>query len=188
MNQPIESLKGYNIAAIHRQYGNFILDCIRLRGILSIDDALDIRQDIYIKLFEHSIKAKIPHGQGLAGYIKRATRNAVVDYRRSQRRENILFDWIRDGTGNIISRKMDDTALKQWLKKNNGLEAKVLKAIRFLNEYSPRADVSMTAIISDVYDGKTATQIAERFGTKPGTVYSWISRFRNDLLRHLGMR
>lgn len=188
MNQPIESLKGYNIAAIHRHYGNFILDCIRLSGVLSIDDALDIRQNIYIKLFERSIRSKIPNGQGLAGYIRRATRNAVIDYKRSQKREKILFDWIIDGKRDIVGRKMDEAALKRWLSENYGLEAKILKAIHFLNEYSPRPDVSMTAIISDVYDGKTATEIAERFNTKPGTVYSWISRFRDDLLVHLGMR
>ena len=46
----------------------------------------------------------------------------------------------------------------------------------------------MSMVIADVYDGKTAEEIAERFETKAGTVFSWISRFREDLRRHMRLK
>jgi DNA-directed RNA polymerase specialized sigma24 family protein len=183
--QPIKTIKGYNIAAIHRQYGNFILDCIRLSGVSSVDDALDIRQNIYLGLFRRSISAKLPNSQSLVGYIRRCIKHAVVDFRKSQVRENIMFDWTRNGKEDVIGRKMDDISFANWLKLNRDVESRILKALEFLNEYSCTPAVSMREIIADVYDGKTADEIAERFNTKAGTVFSWISRFRDDLRRHM---
>lgn len=183
-DRPIETYKGYDLSSIHRQYGNYILDCIRLNGVSSIDDALDIRQNVYLGLFKRSIKAKLPECQSLTGYIKRATHNAVVDFRNTQRRENILFDWINDDHDHI-GRKMDEITFQHWMNENRELELRILKAIEFLNEYSPSIGVSMRAIINYVYDGMTAEQIAERLQTKTGTVFSWISRFREDLRNHM---
>lgn len=186
--QSIKTLKGYNLSAIHRQYGNFILDCIRLSGVSSIDDALDIRQNVYLGLFRRSINAKLPDSQSLVGYIKRCIQHAVVDFRTSQLREHILFDWTHDGKQDVIGRKMDDMSFANWLKANREIESRILKAIEFLNQYSPSRGISMNTIIADVYDGKTADEIAERFKTKSGTVFSWISRFREDLRRHLKLK
>ena len=96
-----------------------------------------------------------------------------------------MFDWTRNGSEDVVGRKMDDVSFASWLKANRDVESRILKAIDFLTEYSPKPGVSMRAIIFDVYDGKTAEEIAERFDTKAGTVFSWISRFRDDLRRHL---
>jgi DNA-directed RNA polymerase specialized sigma24 family protein len=185
--EPIKTLRGYNLAAIHRQYGNFILDCIRLSGVSSIDDALDIRQDVYLRLFRRSISAKLPDCQSLAGYIKRATQHATTDFRKSQCREKILFDWTNN-EHDVIGYKMDDVSFTNWLNTNREIESRILKAIDFLNQYSPTQGVSMSMVIADVYDGKTAEEIAERFETKAGTVFSWISRFREDLRRHMRLK
>jgi DNA-directed RNA polymerase specialized sigma24 family protein len=187
-DQPITTVRGYNLAAIHRQYGNFILDCIRLSGVSSVDDALDIRQDVYLGLFRRSISAKLPDSQSLAGYIKRATQHATTDFRKSQCREKILFDWTNDEHDDVIGYKMNDVSFTNWLNTNREIESRILKAIDFLNQYSPTEGISMSMVIADVYDGKTAEEIAERFDTKQGTVFSWISRFREDLRHHLKMR
>ena len=185
MIEPIKTLRGYNLATIHRQYGNFILDCIRLSGVSSIDDALDIRQDVYLRLFRRSISDQLPDSQSLAGYIKRATQHATTDFRKSQCRETILFDWTNDEHDDVIGYKMDDVSFTNWLNTNREIESRILKAIEFLSQYSPASGVSMSMVIADVYDGKTAEEIAERFETKSGTVFSWISRFREDLRKHM---
>jgi len=186
-DQPIETFRGYNLAAIHGQYGNFILDCIRLSGVSSVDDALDIRQNVYLGLFRRSLTTKLPNSQFLIGYIKRCIQHAVIDFRKSQLREKILFDWTHEGKQDIIGRQMDDVSFKNWLITNRDIESRILKAIDFLNQYAMTSGVPMKDIIADVYDGKTAEEIAEKFETKKGTVFSWISRFREDLRNYMRM-
>src|SRR4030042_3367027 len=184
-DQPIETLRGYTLAAIHGRYGNFILDCIRLSGVSSVDDALDIRQNVYLGLFRRSLTARLPNSPSLIGYIKRCIQHAVIDFRKSQLREKILFDWTHEGKQDVIGRQMDDVSFRAWLMTNRDIKHRLLNAIEFLNQYSPSPGVSVIAIMADVYDGKRAEEIAERFGTKSGTVFSWIWRFREDLRKHL---
>lgn len=181
---PIKTVKGYNLSAIHAQYGNFILDCIRIYGVTSIEDALDIRQNIYLALFRRSLTERFPMGPSLLGYIKRAASNAVVDYRRTQHRENVIFDWV-SGNDDIMGLQMDKASFQLWWAANDDIDLRILQSIEFLDQYEPSSGVPMRDIMADIYGGSTCETIAEKYEVAAGTVSSWISRFRDDLRNHM---
>ena len=182
--RPIKTVKGYNLSAIHAQYGNFILDCIRIYGVKSVEDALDIRQNIYLALFKRSLSERFPVGVSLKGYIRRAASNAAMDYHRTQRRENAVFDWV-SGNDDIVGLQMDRVSFQAWWAANEDVDLRILRSIEFLSQYECSADVFMRDIIDDIYNGASCEVIAEKYEVASGTVSSWISRFRDDLRRHM---
>jgi len=180
----IETERGINLIQIHRKYGNFILDCIRLHGVKNDNDAADIRQDVYCALFARSLKNRLPTGSALKGYIFTATRNMVTDFRRTQRRENVLIDWACGETTHV-SVKMDKGTFHQWWNVNDHVDERILRAIDFLDTYQPTEGVSMFEIIEDIYNGRSYAEIAERYQVSVGAFKSWLHRFRKKLRAYM---
>lgn len=182
---PIHSNRGFNLVEIHKQYGNFIIDVIRLHGVKSVEDAIDIRQDIYTALFQASIKQRLPSNANiLKSYIYRATANMVTDFRRTQRRENIAVDWVQNGK-DIIGVKMDAKTFREWWNINEYVHTRILKAIEFLDDYKPVDNIWMKDIITDIYNGISYSEIANKYQIPVGTLKVWIHRFRDRLKEHM---
>lgn len=184
MEKPIKTERGWNITEIHKRYGNFIIDCIRLHGVKSAEDAADIRQDIYMALFKRSVQEKLPTGHSVKGYIFKATSNMVTDYRRTEIRESAVIDWVSNDAVRIAI-KMDINSFKRWWSKNDDVHERILRAIEFLDGYEPTKGVSMRSVIESIYNGVTYDVIANQYGVSTGTVKAWVSRFRSSLRKHI---
>lgn len=181
---PIKTVRGYNITEIHKQFGDFILDCVRLHGVSSLDDAADIRQDIYMALFTQSITEKLS-GNALKGYLRRAVRNTVTDYRRTKKRSKIVVDWIEDNNKDNLGIKMDKSTFDEWWGVNASVHMRIIRAIEFLQDYEPIESVRIHDIVTAIYNGESYTTLSEIYQVPEGTIRSWVSRFRSKLRDHM---
>jgi RNA polymerase sigma factor (sigma-70 family) len=156
-----------------------------LLGVSSVSDAADIRQDVYIKLFETNLQDRFPNSASLRSYIGRATRNAVIDYHNQKRREHALIDWV--GTAEQVAFRMDKETFQDWRNTEENLLPRLLGAVEFLSTYEPAPTVKMQDVIDMIYDGVEIERIAKTYNVAERTVYRWIEKFRNDLDVYLKM-
>jgi len=149
--------------------------CMR-RG-LSADEAADVSQDVFIKLFRnlHLYEPSNPFGT----WLYRVTENACIDYCRSrQRRWAIMQAMPTDESGSQIEAIGTTLDPEQQLQANM-LGERIADALAGLSPLL-RAPFELKELEGLRYD-----QIAERLGVTVSTVKSRIFRARRALTQEL---
>jgi len=145
-------------------------------GILNnYDDANDIAQDVFIRIFK-SIK-NFKGESAFSTWLYRITTNACLDELRKRKNKNVisLDEDIRFDGGEIPRQIVDDGPPLDVIAERNELKRIVNNAISELSEEHK------TVIILREIQGFSYEEIAEVLKCPQGTVKSRISRARNIL-------
>jgi len=165
------------VEKLHREYGKYLLTCLRVRG-LSLDDAQDVRQNIYMYLLitKHEI-----HDEGIKGFCSSIARNAAISFHEQattaeRNKENC--------SGGLMVHELEHLCYH---------DDRILAASRIAAEYHITDGANNVVPILDtlllVAEGISQEQIAEQYGVDHSTVARWLAdwyTFINRRMRTLG--
>jgi RNA polymerase sigma-70 factor (ECF subfamily) len=153
--------------------------CWCRRDGLSCDDAAEISQEILLSIFlKLAGFRKVEAGDTFRGWLRRVTRNRVLDFwRRSARRPKRA-----EGGGSLYARSLRQSAEAS----SESLDRRVLELLEATERVRARCKERTWDIFTYyVTDGFTAKETSIAFGVSIGNVHQirarMISRFREEL-------
>jgi len=139
------------------------------------EDALDVSQEIFIKVYT-SLKA-FKEGSTFSTWLYRIAVNTCIDYSRKKRKiQDVSLD---DETTNVAKNMASPQLPPDQIVENREMKDAIAKAIQALPE-----DLKICIILRDI-QGFTYLEISELLDCSIGTVKSRISRGRRALREQL---
>ena len=145
---------------------------------LNRDDALDITQEVFIKVYKNIDKFK--ENSSLSTWVYRITSNVCIDYaRKNKNNKNIS---ITDENIEFINQIPDNASCTDEIIENRELSDELVNSLNKLD-----ADSKQIVVMRDIL-GLSYSEIAEILKLEDGTVKSRIARSRKklrDILIHI---
>jgi len=166
------------VEQLHTKFGPYLLACLNRYGVPE-DDCEDARQDLYLCL----LTTEVPLYLG-KGFCSHMARYIALKYHRTRSR--------RIKTVSCAFTEDDPVMIEaaQYFMAHNLLQSqsvnleRIDRALRvtITADYECDGRVSILDIIYDLVDGKTYTEIGERFDVNKSTVCRWLNDWRGWLL------
>lgn len=138
---------------------------------LSHEDALDITQEVFLKIYRNIDKFK--ENSSLSTWIYRITSNVCVDTARKNNKNKTVA--ISAENEEFINQIPDKNVTIEQIIANNELSEEIAKSIEKLDD-----DAKQIVVMRDIL-GLSYSEIAEILKLEDGTVKSKISRSRKKL-------
>jgi len=169
------------VEQLHTKFGPYLLTCLNRYGVPK-DDCEDVRQDLYLRLLVAKTEiGPIESKKGLCSYL---ARNAASDYRRAKGRRvpTVSCTFTEDDPAMAEAMQYFITHNLVYAYPVDLERIQLALQVTITNGYECDGRVSILDIIYDLVDGKTYTEIGERFDVNKSTVCRWLNDWRGWLL------
>jgi RNA polymerase sigma-70 factor (ECF subfamily) len=150
-------------------YGRMFAVC--LTYVDDEDEATDILQEGFIKVFNSIHKFNSLSGAQLHSWIKRIVSNTAIDHLRARKRLKFASVWDIDDTSSVFNEIEETENMKE-------MELKINKALELIPKLSPAYRTVFVMYAIEEYSHK---EIAEMLGIDEGTSKSNFFKARNKI-------